>query len=1001
MPHMYAMRKWELQQLTRRIAGAVYRGVADLEAVAHVTSEPVAYAKRASGKKLVLRPGEKWGNLFDCAWFHFAGKVPVEATGQRVVLLIDVNGEACVYSNKGEPVQGLTNINSGFDLSLGAPGKRVVPLVNRAKGGEKIDFWADAGCNDLFGKLRDGGTLKEARIAVENVALHQLWYDYEVLEELMRQLPETSAQQQQILRALCLVADVLVEYTEQEARQAIAILAPHLAKQGGDASLTLSAIGHSHMDLGWLWPIRETKRKCARTFSTVLRMMERYPDYIYGASQPQQYQWTKESYPSLYAQIRRRVAQGRWDLQGGMWVEADTNVTSGESLVRQFLYGQRFWRDQFGQQVTDLWLPDVFGYSGALPQIMSKCGVKYFMTQKLSWNQVNSFPHQSFWWQGIDGTKVLAHMLPEETYNSPASPRALAKAERNYRDSAVSSHALMLFGIGDGGGGPGEEHLERLDRERNLAGLVPVVQEKAADFFAKWEMEADTFATWAGELYLEKHQGTLTTQARNKRFNRKMELALRDCEMLAALAQAAGYVYPRKELAAIWQEVLLYQFHDILPGSSITRVYEESLARYEQLLARTLQLAAAAEQKLIARIDTWAMEKPVVIFNSLSWQRRQWLNLSGNWMQVTVPACGCTVVDEKLAGTFAVPGLSCDGKTLENELLRVRFDADGAIASVYDKQAGRETLADKGNRLAVWFDDGDAWDFAMSYRERGRGPQYMKRVSSEPFVDGPTAGVRQSYSYGKSTLMQEIRIEAGSRRLDFVTHVDWQESGRMLRTSFPTSVQTEVARCEIQYGSITRPTHTNTSWDAAKFEINAHKWIDLSDSSYGVALLNDCKYGHRVHGGEIDINLLRSPSSPDPIADRAEHDFTYSLYPHIGDHVAGGVVRAAYELNVPLRATRTTKHRGGFVGPMSCIEVDTPNVIVEAVKRAEDGDDLIVRLYECHGSTSKAHIRLNLPCRSVSLVDMLEEHAKKLAGKACEVTLEFTPYAIHTLRIAR
>ncbi len=999
MPYLFAMRKWELQKLTRRIADAVYHPVADLEVRAHVTAEPVAYEKRASGKKLVLRPGEKWGGLFDCAWFHFVGKVPAEAAGQRVVLLIDVNGEACVYSNKGEPVQGLTNINSGFDLSLGMPGKRVVPLVNRAMGGEKVDFWADAGGNDLFGKLREGGTLKEAKIAIENVAMHQLWYDYEVLEELMRQLPENSAQHQQILRALCQVADVLCAFTEKEAREAIAILAPHLAKQGGDASLAISAIGHSHMDLGWLWPIRETKRKCARTFSTVLRMMERYPDYIYGASQPQQYQWTRENYPSLYAQMKRRIAQGRWDLQGGMWVEADTNVTSGESLVRQFLYGQRFWRDQFGQQVSDLWLPDVFGYSGALPQIMSKCGVKYFMTQKLSWNQINSFPHQSFWWQGIDGTKVLAHMLPEETYNSPASPRALAKAERNYKDSAGSSHALMLFGIGDGGGGPGEEHLERLDREKDLAGLVPVMQEKAVDFFAKWEKDADAFATWSGELYLEKHQGTLTTQARNKRFNRKMELALRDCEMLAALAQTAGHAYPQKELVAIWQEVLLYQFHDILPGSSITRVYDESLARYEQLLARTLQLAAAAEQKLIARIDTSALQKPVVIFNSLSWPRRQWLSLSGNWMQVTVPACGCALVDEQLAGALAVAGLSCDGKVLENEFLRVRFDGDGAIASVYDKQAGRETLAGKGNRLAVWFDDGDAWDFPMTYRNRA--PQYMKLSASEPFVDGPAAGVRQTYTYGKSTLTQEIRLEADSRRLDFVTHVDWQESGRMLRTSFPTTVQSEVVRCEIQYGSITRPTHANTSWDAAKFEINAHKWIDLSDAGYGVALLNDCKYGHRVHGGEMDLNILRSPSSPDPAADRAEHDCTYSLLPHAGDHVTGGVVRAAYELNVPLRATRTTRHRGGFAAPTSFIEVDTPSVIVEAVKQAEDGEDLIVRLYECHGSTTKARIRLNLPCRSVSLVDMLEENLRKLAGKTSEVTLEFTPYAIHTLRIVR
>lgn len=1000
MPHLFAQRKWELQNLTRRIADKVYQPIGDLAVTAYVTPEPVPYAKRTTGKKLTLRPGDKWGNLFDCAWFHFTGKVPASAAGRRIVLLIDVSGEACVYSQKGEPVIGLTNINSEYDWSLGAPGKRVVPIVDRAKGDEKLDFWADAGCNDLFGKLRggpDSGILNYAQVAIENPLLHQLWYDYEVLDELMRQLPENSARHQQILRALCQVADLLHHFTDAEAKQAIAILAPHLAKQGGDPTLTLSAVGHSHMDLAWLWPIRETKRKCARTFSTVLRMMERYPDYIYGASQPQQYQWTKENHPVLYAQIKKRVAQGRWDLQGGMWVEADTNLTSGESLIRQFLYGQRFWRDEFGQTVTDLWLPDVFGYSGALPQIMAKCGVQYFMTQKLSWNQVNSFPHQSFWWQGIDGTKVLAHMLPEETYNSPAAPRSLAKAERNYKDAAVSSHALMLFGIGDGGGGPGEEHLERLARERNLAGLIPVVQEKAADFFAKWQTESAAFACWSGELYLEKHQGTLTTQARNKRFNRKMELALRDCEMLCAMAAIVGHPYPKADLEEIWKEVLLYQFHDILPGSSITRVYDESLARYEVLLARTLELSARAEQKLIARTDTSSAAKPVVLFNSLSWPRTQWLNLSGHWLHVSVPACGCAVVDERQAGTFAVPSLSSTAKSIENEFLRVRFNADGSIASVFDKQANRETLAAPANRLAVWSDSGDAWDFPMSYRDRA--PEFMQLTQSKPFLDGPIAGIRQTYTFGRSTLTQEIRLEAGSRRLDFITHVDWQESGRMLRTSFPTTVQTTTARCEIQYGSIARPTHTNTSWDAARFEISAHKWIDLSDSGYGVALLNDCKYGHCVHDGEIDLNLLRSPGYPDPVADRAEHDFTYSLYPHAGDHIAGRVVRAAYELNVPLRATRTTSHRGGYAAPLSFIEIDSPNVIVEAIKQSEDGNDLIIRLYECHGATTRAQIRLNLPCRSISLVNLLEENPTKLAEKTCVLPLDFTPYAIHTLRI--
>jgi alpha-mannosidase len=405
-------REHSILQFKTRIEAAVYATVAPLAVTAWTTREPVAYPRRRSGRKLTLQPGDKWGNLFDCAWFHFAGRVPAAAAGKQVVLLIDVNGEACVFNAKGEPVQGLTNISSEFDFTLGRPGKRVVPMFKRSVGGEKIDLWADAGCNDLFGKLPNGGTLKQAEIAILNPHLHQLYYDIEVLEELMRELPKESARHQKLLQGLAEAAVLIREATDAEAQQARRILKPLLDARGGDPSMTLSAIGHSHMDLAWLWPIRETKRKCARTFSTVLRMMERYPDYHYGASQPQQYKWTRQQYPSLYRQIRKRITEGRWEAQGSMWVEADTNITSGESLVRQFLYGKRFWRTEFGVESRELWLPDVFGYSGALPQIMHKCGVDYFMTQKLSWSLVNSFPHHSFWWQGIDGTRVLSHMLP-------------------------------------------------------------------------------------------------------------------------------------------------------------------------------------------------------------------------------------------------------------------------------------------------------------------------------------------------------------------------------------------------------------------------------------------------------------------------------------------------------------------------------------------------------------------------------------------------------------
>ena len=400
MPHTFAHshKKYELLGVLGRLRSLLYTPVAELGVTAWVTPEPVPFAKRTQGKKMTLKPGEKWGDLFDCAWFRFTGSVPKSAAGRKVVLLLDVNGEMLAVDKNGDPALGLTCVASTYDFSLGMPGKRVYPVAERAKGGEKIDLWADAGCNDLFGKLMGDGKLAEAQIAICNVELRALYYDFEVLHELMTLLPETSARQQQILRVLSDASSALTTCDEAEVRRARKILAPELAKQGGDPSLSISAIGHAHIDLGWLWPVRETIRKGARTFATVLALMEKYPDYIFGQSQPQLYQWMKDHYPSLYRRIKRRVADGRWEAQGAMWVEADTNLAGGEALVRQVLYGKRFFRKEFGVEVDNLWLPDVFGYTGALPQILAKSGVPYFMTQKLSWDIYNTYPHHTFIW---------------------------------------------------------------------------------------------------------------------------------------------------------------------------------------------------------------------------------------------------------------------------------------------------------------------------------------------------------------------------------------------------------------------------------------------------------------------------------------------------------------------------------------------------------------------------------------------------------------------------
>jgi len=483
--------------------------------------------------------------------------------------------------------------------------------------------------------------------------------------------------------------------------------------------------------------------------------------------------------------------------------------------------------------------------------------LQYFSTQKLSWSLINQFPHHSFHWQGIDGSQVLVHMLPEENYNSPAAPRSVGKIESNYHDRGVSDRALLVFGIGDGGGGPGEEHLERLSRLKNFAGLSPVRQEWTAQFFKEWEKDAGRFATWVGELYLERHEGTLTTNARNKWYNRRMEQALRELEWSALLGcKLAGKSYPAARLDQIWKEVLLYQFHDILPGSSIKRVYDETTARYQVLHAEVEEAIRDSQSTLAGLFDTSSMVKPVAVFNSLSWERSAWLKLQDVWHAVTVPSLGYVVLDAG-AAIPEVPAVTATSNLLENDRLRVVFDHTGAITSLYDKTAQREVIPSgrQANRLAVYRDLGDAWDFPMDYAESA--PRYMELISAEAHTDGPYAVLVQEYRLGHSKLHQTIRLPAGSSCLEFDTRASWRETQSMLRVSFPVEVYAEEATYEIQFGHLKRPTHRNTTWDLARDEVVGQKWVDLSRRDYGVALVNDSKYGHKIKGNVIDLNLMQ------------------------------------------------------------------------------------------------------------------------------------------------
>jgi len=1016
MPDFKPYTRHQLDRALERIRDAVYTVVGRLDIRAWRTPEPVPYDQRTSGEELSLSVGDRWGDLFDCAWFNFTGQLPAEAAGKHVVLLLDVNGEMCVFDDQGNPQRGLTNVTSGFDLSLGMPGKRVLQFADSAQGGERVDIWADAGCNDLFGNLQVNGEVSQADIAVCDNQVRSLYYDFEVLLDFLKVLPENSPRYQQILTGLHDVAHLIHEGIPASVARGSAILAPLLAKKGGDPSLQISAVGHAHMDLAWLWPIRETIRKGARTFATALELIDRYPDYVFGASQPQYFLWMKEHYPALYARIKEQVAAGRIEPQGAMWVEADTNVSGGEALVRQVLQGKRFFREEFGVDIDYLWLPDVFGYSGALPQILKKGGVDYFSTQKLSWSLINPFPHQSFHWRGIDGTVVLTHMLPEENYNSPAAPRSVRRIEQNYREKGISDRALMVFGIGDGGGGPGAEHLERLSRIKNLAELSPVTQESVATFLKKWEKDAPRFPTWVGELYLERHEGTLTTQASNKWHNRKLELALRELEWIASLAEVlAGDDYPSDLMRDIWRELLLYQFHDILPGSSIKRVYDESIARYETMREEVSTMIAERDNSLAAAIDTSSMTSPAVVQNSLSWERSEWLQMDENWLHATVPSMGYIAVDAD-SGDADIPSVAATVTSLENDLLRVQFGEDGAVISVYDKRLDRETIepGQSANRLAVYQDLGDAWDFPMDYAEQP--PRYMELISSEPRVDGPRAILKQTYRLGHSELKQEIVLTAGSPRLDFVNHLRWRETQTMLRTSFPVAVHADEATFEIQFGHIRRSTHRNTTWDLARDEVAAHKWVDLSQRDCGVALLNDSKYGHKVKDNVIDLNLLRSVPCTGPrliqdadvapgephgaYTDQCDHAFTYSLYPHPGDHIEGGVIRAGYELNVPLRIIPTEAHPGDRPSSASFLQIGAANIVVESVKRAEDDDRIIVRLYEAEHRGTRTQVCFGFPIASAAEVDLMEENPSPLQVSGGSVEIEFHPFEIKTLSVS-
>ena len=977
----------------------------------------------AQVKGLKLRPfqeGDTWGSKWGSAWFRLEGKVPKAWAGRQVVAWLQFGGEACVFSEAGEPLQGLTNGSVFFSNIV----RERYPLFASCKGGEQVSLLVEAAANDMFGIFRGlhplpqidqtehyNPKIEKARLAIFDEALWHAWLDARTLFRLMESLPENSPWRAQILAALIAASDGL-DHAKPDGGKLRQIFAPCLARRGGDDELTAIAIGHAHIDTAWLWPVRESVRKCGRTFANQLRLIERYPGYVFGASQAQHYQFVKDRYPLLYKKIQAAVKAGRWEIQGAMWVEADANLTGGESLVRQVLYGKRFFRQEFGVDVRNLWLPDVFGYSAALPQILRQAGVDCFLTQKMSWSQFNKFPHHSFVWKGIDGSEVLAHFPPEDNYNSELNPAKLRAAQENFEEKGFLPEFMSLFGVGDGGGGPLDEHLESALRLARLPGCPRVKFGAAQPFFERLKKQRSKLATWSGELYLELHRGTLTSQAQNKRLNRRCELALRRVELLwSALPMAK---YPGKELEALWKIVLKNQFHDIIPGSSIREVYEDSRADYAEVLAVLDKL----EAKALRALGKTGTAKDISIVNPLSHEIHAVVELPGicngslesadgqrfliqraggsGWAEVIVPAMGAATFQTVKKTVAPEDPVTATESVLENALVRYEFDPLGRLVRMLDMAQGREMIrpGEAGNVISIyedWPNYWDAWDVEIAYEQQHRGEAKLinrRLVSRGPVV----AELEMTFAIGNSTIRQIARLATGSKRLDFITTVEWNECRKMLRTAFMVDVEAAEASYEIQYGLVKRPTHRNTSWDLARFEVCGHRFADLSDRDGGVALMNNCKYGYKVFGRTLDLNLLRSPHYPDANADRGSHSFTYSVYPHEGAVEASDVVAEAHLLNQPPLMVPGTLD---FHLPFALFSA---GVLVETVKKAEDADAWIVRLYEPVGRHAAAL------CRAENAVfheaTLMEGKGKKLRTDrdgSCELT--FHPFEIKTLMI--
>lgn len=992
-------------------------------------------------------------------WFRTVFTVPEEYDGKGLWLRIRTqieewddakNPQFLVFLN-GEVVQGA-------DMN-----HREVLLSEAATAGETVTVDLQAYSGTLHPEFRLMADVEEVSEPVKD-----LYYDIQVPLWAMDRMDQEGKTAIDILTvlndtiSLLDLRDVFSDDFYRSVEAARAYIAKALYEDlAGDDTVIATCIGHTHIDVAWWWTVAQSREKAARSFATVLELMDEYPEYRFMSSQPVLYTFVKERYPELYEEIKRRAAEGRWEPEGGMWLEADCNLTSGESLVRQFLYGKRFFQEEFGVDSRVLWLPDVFGYSGALPQIMKKCGIDYFMTTKLSWNQFNKVPDDTLLWEGIDGTKVLTHLISTlgvgqsvdrffTTYNGILHPDAIMGGWQRYQNKEMNHDILVAFGYGDGGGGPTREMLETGRRmEKGIRGIPKVRQESSLTYFTELServKDSRRLHTWTGEFYFEYHRGTYTSMARNKRSNRKSELLLMDLELLAVLAEKRGAAYPAEDLERLWKMVLLNQFHDILPGSSIKEVYEVTKREYEQVAEEGGRLLKERKEAVAGAGDG------VTVFNTLGFTRRSLTVLPDGVTSLTdkgealpsqeigslrysmtgeIPSKGYSVygavreadggtAGEAAGDTEAAGGVvedsaaesggdtpfsvlkTADGFVITTPFAKVDMAADGSFTSLLDLSENRQVwkAGEAGNRLRIYEDKPiyyDNWDIDVFYTEKYWDldePASIAVTSEGPLCLQIT--VNRSFMHSRMT--QDIRFYAHSPRIDFNTWVDWKEHQYLLKAGFPVDVHTDEAAFDIQFGNVVRKTHTNTSWDRARFESCGHKWMDVSESGYGVSLLNDCKYGHSVREGCIELTLIKSGIEPNPDTDNEEHVFTYSLYPHQGTWREADTQKEAADLNQPLSAVN-----GGMPGESyGFAGVKGDSVVLETVKRSEDGNGIILRLYESRNKRVNAKVSLSCAPVTVTECNLLEEPVDEAGGLMIDrdgFSFVIKPYEIKTYKV--